>query len=221
MSSDGIAPGTAEAGQAFLARSFQWLTIRNREAASLLPEHGNPVDRQRRQFESSKAIRQQLHQGLAALVAKPAGQRHVKTKIVHHIGISPAIEMRALDRRQLRWVAPRTISASERRAERVEFADAIGRQLDQFRRRLRRDHGDEAADRTDDRPSWESPGALRRTRRRRQEARPRSCLMPATAAPSAWRESRICGDRCVRSRQSGTACSMPSAKGRSSPLKAS
>jgi len=43
-------------------------------------------------------------------------------------------------------IAARTISFGERRTERIEFADAIGRKLDQFRRRLGRDHRNKAAD---------------------------------------------------------------------------
>ena len=97
-------------------------------------------------------IAQHRQQGFAPLGADAARQRHVKAEVVHHIGIPPAIEMFALLRRQLGRISPCAVRLGERRTERIERADAIGREPDQLCRRFGRDHGDEAADRTDNRP---------------------------------------------------------------------
>ena len=68
----------------------------------VLTEYRDPVDGERLRPSAEKRSRSIARMGFAALGAEPAGQRHVEAEIVQHIGISPAIEMLALPRRQLR-----------------------------------------------------------------------------------------------------------------------
>src|ERR1700751_1588465 len=78
---------------------------------------------------------------------EPPGQCHVKAKLLEHVRISPAVEMIALPWRQPCWIAPGTIFVRKRRAEGVEFADAVGGEA--FERSLAggRHDRDEALDR--------------------------------------------------------------------------
>ena len=119
--------------------------LNDRRASSELAMH-LLIYRERPEINCGKAFRQHRQQGGAALSVEPTGKRHVKAVIVHHIRVSPALKVSALHRRQSGRIAARTISFGERRTERIEFADAIGRKLDQFRWRLGRDHRNKAAD---------------------------------------------------------------------------
>src|SRR5271170_624804 len=66
----------------------------------VLTKQRDPVDRKCAEVYSGKSLLQQLKDGSLALGGKPAGERHMKLKISHHIGISPAIEVIDLSSRQ-------------------------------------------------------------------------------------------------------------------------
>ena len=99
-----------------------------------LTKYRDPVDRERFETDCGKAIPQHRQDGLASFAVKSTRQCHVEAEVFHYIWISPAIELFALSRRQVRRISPRTIFGSERRTEWIEFADAIGGKPDKFGR---------------------------------------------------------------------------------------
>src|ERR1700753_1787016 len=76
----------------------------------------------------------------------------MEAEVFHDIGIAPALEQFALPWGQPFRISSRAVLRRERRAEAIEPADAIGGQLVKLSRGTRRHHGNEAADRLDDRP---------------------------------------------------------------------
>src|SRR5882724_9633672 len=115
-----------------------------------LTEYRDAVDRKHCEADCRKAAPQHRQDSLASLGVQPTRQCHVESEIFHDIGIAPAVEVLALPRRQLGRISPRAVLCPERRAERIEFACTIGGKPDEFGRRLRRDHRNKPADRTDD-----------------------------------------------------------------------
>src|SRR5258708_30368089 len=95
----------------YVARSSEGEVGQRPEARSwmVLPKNGDAVDRKRRKIKRDKATAQQRHELVAPLGGGLAGERHVKTEVVHHIGISPAIEVIELGRGQRGWIAARAI----------------------------------------------------------------------------------------------------------------
>src|SRR5258706_4195271 len=115
-----------------------------------LTEYRDPVDRKCLEADCGKTVAQHRQDRLASLGGKPARKSHVEAEFFHDIWISPAVEILALPRRQVRGISPRTILPIERRAERIEFACTIRGKPFNFGRRLSRHHRDKSADRTND-----------------------------------------------------------------------
>ena len=97
-----------------------------RRIRPFLTAQGDPVDRERFETDGGKAIAQHHHDRFASLGGKPTRKCHVEAEVCHDIGVTPAVQMFALPRRQRGRISPRTIPRRKRRAQRIEFADAIG-----------------------------------------------------------------------------------------------
>jgi hypothetical protein len=82
-----------------------------------LPAQRNRIDGKRLQAGCGEPLAQHRHDGLTPFRGKPAGQCHVEAKLFHDVGVTPALQIIALPRCQLRRISSRTIVLGQRSAK--------------------------------------------------------------------------------------------------------
>src|SRR5262249_1275809 len=120
--------------------------------AILLFEDADLVDRKRRipfGYVRPKCGLQQMANDVQLLLWNRTGQRHVKSELVEHERISPAITICPFPFGQLLWGAALAIVLRRWATKMIEPADNIASEFEQARRRLTRHKRGEAANACD------------------------------------------------------------------------